>query len=106
MQEQYISFHYAFSISISDKHNLRKEEGKGRELREGRVRRGSEEGRIIGSSACVLSRFSRVQLFGNPMACSPPGYSVHGILQAIKKKREKKYTAKRGRLTSADFVLK
>ena len=30
---------------------------------------------------CVLSRFSRVQLC-DPMDCSPPGSSVHGILQA------------------------
>ena len=31
--------------------------------------------------ACMLSRFSRVQLC-NPTDCSPPGSSVHGILQA------------------------
>ena len=30
---------------------------------------------------CVLSCFSRVQLFST-MDCSPPGSSVHGILQA------------------------
>ena len=30
---------------------------------------------------CVLSHFSRVWLC-DPMDCSPPGYSVHGILQA------------------------
>ena len=30
---------------------------------------------------CVLSRFSRVQLC-DPMDCSPPDSSVHGILQA------------------------
>ena len=31
--------------------------------------------------ACVLNRFSRVRLC-NPVDCSPPGSSVHGILQA------------------------
>ena len=31
--------------------------------------------------ACMLSCFSRVQLC-DPMDCSPPGSSVHGILQA------------------------
>ena len=31
--------------------------------------------------ACMLSRFSHVQLC-DPMKCSPPGSSVHGILQA------------------------
>ena len=31
--------------------------------------------------ACVLSRFGRVQLC-DPRGCSPPGSSVHGILQA------------------------
>ena len=31
--------------------------------------------------ACVLSCFSRVRLC-DPMECSPPGSSVHGILQA------------------------
>ena len=30
--------------------------------------------------ACVLSRFSRVRLY-NPMDCSPPGSTIHGILQ-------------------------
>ena len=30
---------------------------------------------------CVISCFSRVQLF-NPMDCSPPGSSVHGVLQS------------------------
>ena len=30
---------------------------------------------------CVLSCFSRVPLFATPMDCSPPGSSVHGILQ-------------------------
>ena len=29
----------------------------------------------------MLSRFSRVWLFGDPVDCSPPGSSVHGILQ-------------------------
>ena len=33
------------------------------------------------SYACVLSRLSRVGLC-NPMDCTPPGSSVHGILQA------------------------
>ena len=28
--------------------------------------------------ACVLSHFSRVQLFWDPMDCSLPGFSVHG----------------------------
>ena len=28
--------------------------------------------------ACVLSHFSRVWLFANPVDCSPPGSSVHG----------------------------
>ena len=32
--------------------------------------------------ACVLSRFSRVRLFVTLWTCSPPGSSVHGILQA------------------------
>ena len=31
--------------------------------------------------ACQLSRFSCVWLFCGPMDCSPPGSSVHGILQ-------------------------
>ena len=30
---------------------------------------------------CTLSRFSHVQLFSNPMDCSLPGSSTHGILQ-------------------------
>ena len=30
----------------------------------------------------MLSHFSRVQLFATPVDCSPPGSSVHGILQA------------------------
>ena len=34
-----------------------------------------------GARACILSRFSRVRLC-DPMECSPPGSSVHGILQA------------------------
>ena len=33
------------------------------------------------SSVCMLS-LSRVQLFVTPKDCSPPGSSVHGILQA------------------------
>ena len=33
--------------------------------------------------ACMLSRFSRVRLQATPWTvCSPPGSSVHGILQA------------------------
>ena len=35
-----------------------------------------------GGHWCVLSRFSRVQLFATPMDYKPPGSSVHGILQA------------------------
>ena len=31
---------------------------------------------------CLLSCFSHVQPFCDPMDCSPPGSSVHGILQA------------------------
>ena len=31
---------------------------------------------------CMLSLFSCVQLFCDAMDCSPPGSSVHGILQA------------------------
>ena len=31
---------------------------------------------------CMLSHFSPVWLFCNPMDCSPPGSSVHGILHA------------------------
>ena len=38
------------------------------------------------SSLCLstfcLSRFSRIQLFARLWTCSPPGSSVHGILQA------------------------
>lgn len=30
---------------------------------------------------CVLCRFSRVQVFAIPWLCSPPGSSVHGMLQ-------------------------
>ena len=37
---------------------------------------------VIIFSVCVLSLFSHVQLFRNPMDCSPPGSSVHGIPQA------------------------
>ena len=33
-------------------------------------------------ACCVQSRFSLVRLFCNPMDCSLPGSSVHGILQA------------------------
>ena len=31
---------------------------------------------------CILSHFCHVQLFVTPMACSPPGSSAHGVLQA------------------------
>ena len=31
---------------------------------------------------CMLSCFSCVRLFATPLSCSPPGSSVHGILQA------------------------
>ena len=34
----------------------------------------------ISGLLCVLSHFSRVQLY-DPMDCSLPGFSVHGILQ-------------------------
>ena len=37
-----------------------------------------------GIHACMLSRFSRVWLFATPTDCSPPGFSVHGILQTRK----------------------
>ena len=30
---------------------------------------------------CLLSRFSSVRLFATHVDCSPPGSSVHGILQ-------------------------
>ena len=30
----------------------------------------------------MLSRFGHVRFFVNPMDCSPPGFSVHGILLA------------------------
>ena len=35
-----------------------------------------------GSRVLLLSRFSRVQLSVTPWNCSPPGSSVHGVLQA------------------------
>ena len=38
-------------------------------------------GRKVIDSVCVLSGFNHVQLC-NVMDCSPPGSSVHGILQA------------------------
>ena len=39
--------------------------------------------KIFGSPCvCVLSRFTWVQLFETSIDCSPPGSSVHGILQA------------------------
>ena len=34
---------------------------------------------VLYMHACVLSRFSCVQLFCDPMDCSPPGSSVHAI---------------------------
>ena len=34
------------------------------------------------SSLCVLSHFNHIQLFCDPVDYSPPGSSVHGILQA------------------------
>ena len=30
----------------------------------------------------IVQLLSHVQLFGDPMGCSPPGFSVHGISQA------------------------
>ena len=36
----------------------------------------------VQSIFCMLSHFSRVRLFCNPMDCGPPGSSVHGILRA------------------------
>ena len=39
---------------------------------------------VIWVRMSVLSCFRRVWLFCNPMDCSPPGSSVHGILQARK----------------------
>ena len=39
--------------------------------------------KLLSRCACMLSRFSHVRLFADPMDCSPlPGSSVHGILQA------------------------
>ena len=32
--------------------------------------------------ACILSHFSHVLTLWDPVDCSPPGSSVHGILQA------------------------
>ena len=32
-------------------------------------------------TGCLLSRFSRIRLFATHVDCSPPGSSVHGILQ-------------------------
>ena len=37
---------------------------------------------LINSVCYVLSHFSRIWLFLTPMDCRPPGFSVHGILQA------------------------
>ena len=36
----------------------------------------------FGGTCCMLNHFSRVPIFCNPMDCSLPGSSVHGILQA------------------------
>ena len=36
----------------------------------------------VQSIFCMLSHFSHVRLFCNPMDCGPPGSSVHGILRA------------------------
>ena len=36
----------------------------------------------IGSCLCMLNCFYHVWILCNPMDCSPPGSSVHGILQA------------------------
>ena len=33
----------------------------------------------VQSILCMLTHFSRLRLFCNPMDCSPPGSSVHGI---------------------------
>ena len=41
----------------------------------------SSSGEIGGRCACMPNRFSRVRLC-DPMNCSPPDSSVHGILQA------------------------
>ena len=41
-----------------------------------------EEGKSRRRDACMLSDFSCVQLFVTLWRCSPPGSSVHGILQA------------------------
>ena len=46
----------------------------------GRVLSSGPLGSPVLVSACVLSRFSRFRLF-DPMDYSPPGLSVHGILQ-------------------------
>ena len=37
---------------------------------------------LIPVHKCVLSHFSHVLTFYDPMDCSPPGSSVYGILQA------------------------
>ena len=37
---------------------------------------------LVNMCTCVLSWFSSVRLFCNPMDCGPPDSSVHGILQA------------------------
>ena len=38
--------------------------------------------KILDELVCVLNHFARVHLFCDLMDCSPPGSSVHGILQA------------------------
>ena len=40
------------------------------------------EKNIVNQLSAVLSRFRHVRFFANPMDCSPPGFSVHGILSA------------------------
>ena len=37
---------------------------------------------VLQTKCCVLSRFSCVQILCDPIDCSPPGSSGHGILQA------------------------
>ena len=39
------------------------------------------EDSLLWNNVCMLSRFSNVWLFADPMDCSQPGSSVHGFLQ-------------------------
>ena len=39
------------------------------------------EDSLLWNDVCMLSRFSNVRLFADPMDCSQPGSSVHGFLQ-------------------------